>query len=263
MTLFRQMLEHPDADRKTFGTFRDAVAVDLGSGALSPFAPLVPFVALGARRGIAIEPEKVADPGAAARAVHDIVAALVLGTTEPRLPVRGAKVLERFSAWDVRGLAAGRPAALDGIGIELRQTGVDEAGIEPGTVDLLTSVSFLEHVPDPRGMVEACARLLKPGGLAVHTIDGIDHRWYANPKMSALEFLRADVDDPIVAGCNRLRPLAFTALFEDAGLEVRGVRDRRVLQLDDATIAGFAPRFRSEPRRHLEVACATFWLRRR
>src|SRR5690606_7057301 len=62
---------------------------------------------------------------------------------------------------------------------------------------------------------------------------------------------------------NRMRPLEFVTLFEAAGFELCAVHESQVLELDDATFAGFAPRFRALPRRQLEVAGATFHLRLR
>ena len=34
----------------------------------------------------------------------------------------------------------------------------------PATFDVITCMEMLEHVPDPRSIVEACAAMLKPGG---------------------------------------------------------------------------------------------------
>lgn len=46
------------------------------------------------------------------------------------------------------------------------------ADAEPGTFDAITCMEMLEHVPDPASILEACARLLKPGGrLFVSTIN--------------------------------------------------------------------------------------------
>ncbi len=38
------------------------------------------------------------------------------------------------------------------------------AAQKPGTFDIVTCMEMLEHVPDPALVVEACARLTKPGG---------------------------------------------------------------------------------------------------
>lgn len=38
------------------------------------------------------------------------------------------------------------------------------AGREPGSFDVVTCMEMLEHVPRPASVVEACSRLVKPGG---------------------------------------------------------------------------------------------------
>ncbi len=39
------------------------------------------------------------------------------------------------------------------------------ASQEPGQFDVVTCMEMLEHVPDPASIVQACAQLVKPGGL--------------------------------------------------------------------------------------------------
>jgi 2-polyprenyl-6-hydroxyphenyl methylase/3-demethylubiquinone-9 3-methyltransferase len=45
-----------------------------------------------------------------------------------------------------------------------RATAEDMANNEAGTYDIVTCLEMLEHVPDPASVVEACARLVRPGG---------------------------------------------------------------------------------------------------
>ena len=40
----------------------------------------------------------------------------------------------------------------------------DYAAANPETFDIVTCMELLEHVPEPAGMVAACARLVRPGG---------------------------------------------------------------------------------------------------
>lgn len=46
------------------------------------------------------------------------------------------------------------------------QSAEEIAASEPGSVDAVTCMEMLEHVPDPAAVIAACARLLKPGGRA-------------------------------------------------------------------------------------------------
>jgi 2-polyprenyl-6-hydroxyphenyl methylase/3-demethylubiquinone-9 3-methyltransferase len=45
-----------------------------------------------------------------------------------------------------------------------KATAEDYAAMHPGGFDVVTCMELLEHVPEPAGMVAACARLVRPGG---------------------------------------------------------------------------------------------------
>ena len=47
------------------------------------------------------------------------------------------------------------------LNVEYKALAVDDC---PGSFDVVTCMELLEHVPDPAGMVAACARLVRPGG---------------------------------------------------------------------------------------------------
>ncbi len=52
-----------------------------------------------------------------------------------------------------------------GISVSYRQVTVEQLAEEqPGSFDVVTCMEMMEHVPDPASIVEACARLVKPGG---------------------------------------------------------------------------------------------------
>jgi len=51
--------------------------------------------------------------------------------------------------------------------VAYREVAVEELAAEmPAAFDALTCMEMLEHVPDPSSIVEACGRLLRPGGWA-------------------------------------------------------------------------------------------------
>lgn len=55
-----------------------------------------------------------------------------------------------------------------GLNIEYRNISVEALATEqPGTFDVVTCMEMLEHVPDPSSVVNACAKLSKPGGWTV------------------------------------------------------------------------------------------------
>ncbi len=59
------------------------------------------------------------------------------------------------------------------IKVDYRETSVEAlAQVQPASFDVVTCMEMLEHVPDPASIIQACARLLKPGGrLFVSTLN--------------------------------------------------------------------------------------------
>ncbi len=69
--------------------------------------------------------------------------------------------------------AARGHAAAHGLEIDYRYMSVEQLAQEAeGRFDAVTCMEMLEHVPEPRAVIAACARVLKPGGRAIFsTID--------------------------------------------------------------------------------------------
>jgi len=52
-----------------------------------------------------------------------------------------------------------------GVEVDYRQSTVEALAAEmPGQFDVVTCLEMLEHVPDPASVIQACQRLVKPGG---------------------------------------------------------------------------------------------------
>jgi SAM-dependent methyltransferase len=86
--------------------------------------------------------------------------------------------------------------------------------------DIVYSFSVLEHVRDLRGLLEESARVLRPGGLSIHTIDLRDH-YNLGPDENWLEFLEFEdrqwerMTSARFAWCNRMRAPELRALFAE------------------------------------------------
>ncbi len=93
------------------------------------------------------------------------------------------------------------------------------ADAEPGTFDAITCMEMLEHVPEPGSILEACARLLKPGGrLFVSTIN-------RTPAAFAFAIVGAEYIAGLLAKGTHdyrsfIKPSEITRVLRAVGLEV-------------------------------------------
>jgi len=72
----------------------------------------------------------------------------------------------RRRGWDVHGVELhARPPNL--FGLDIHYGAIEAAPFAAASFDLITIWAVLEHVLDPRGILHACRRLLKPGGRLV------------------------------------------------------------------------------------------------
>lgn len=126
------------------------------------------------------------DPEGEFRPLHEINP-LRLGWIDALAPLAGRRVLDVGCGGGILAEAmAAQGAAVTGIDLSEKPLGVaqlhlaesrlpvtyesasaeDYATRHPEGFDIVTCMELLEHVPDPASIVDACARLLKPGGMA-------------------------------------------------------------------------------------------------
>jgi 2-polyprenyl-3-methyl-5-hydroxy-6-metoxy-1,4-benzoquinol methylase len=134
---------------------------------------------------------------------------------------RSGKLLDVGAAGGAFVLAAGR-AGLDARGIEpspafarhaRERLGVDvadgrleDADIEPGSLDVITLWHVLEHVPEPLAALAICVRALRPGGLLVLEVPNLDSVMYSvmgrewthlDPQAHVAQFTGATLTDAL------------------------------------------------------------------
>lgn len=102
-----------------------------------------------------------------------------------------------------------------------------QTGLPAASIDIVFSNSVLEHVPP--GVIQAIfhesARVLKPGGLSIHSANCGDHYAYFDKSITALNYLAYPARDWAfwdnnLLYQNRLRPADFVNMAAHAGLDV-------------------------------------------
>lgn len=128
-------------------------------------------------------------------------------------------------------------------------------GLPPDTVDVVFSNSVLEHVtPDVIGrLFSEARRVLRPGGLMIHSLNCGDHYAYFDKRISFINYLTyTDREwrrwDNRLLYQNRLRPRDFVERSERAGFEIvlRKQKPRPAL-LELLPSLAIAPEFRGYP----------------
>ncbi len=106
------------------------------------------------------------------------------------------------------------------LALDYRDCAVEDLAAQaPGSFAVITCMEMLEHVPDPAAIVQACARLLEPGGrLYLSTIN-------RNPKSFALAIVGAEhILGLIPKGTHDyakfIQPAELASWCRQAGLEV-------------------------------------------
>jgi 2-polyprenyl-6-hydroxyphenyl methylase / 3-demethylubiquinone-9 3-methyltransferase len=183
------------------------------------------------------------DPDGESRPLHDLNP-VRLAYVAQRVNLRGARVLDVGCGGGLlsEALAAAgaevtaidlAPGVLDVARLHLHESGLQvdyreisaEALAEqmPGSFDAVTCMEMLEHVPDPGSVIDACARLLRPGG-----------RWFAStlnrtPQAFALGIVGAEYLLRLLPrGTHHyrqfIRPSEMAAGLRAAGLELDDLR---------------------------------------
>ncbi|MDQ6621686.1 MAG: bifunctional 2-polyprenyl-6-hydroxyphenol methylase/3-demethylubiquinol 3-O-methyltransferase UbiG [Pseudomonadota bacterium] len=112
------------------------------------------------------------------------------GILSEAMATRGARVLGIDLA--DRALGVARLHRLEsGVQLDYRLVSVEALAEElPAHFDVITCMEMLEHVPRPESIVEACGRLLKPGGIAVFSTISRNSKAYVYAILGAEYLLR-------------------------------------------------------------------------
>ncbi len=243
---------------------QDATVVDLSCGSLNPFTFSFLLLMLGAERAYSIDIEPIQSVETATRAMATAAGWLLL---EPhrildRPDITLEEVLRNLKGFDLRLLATGDPAGIAPGRLIHRVEPMHTLSLANDEAGVVFSVSLLEHVNPDEG-VEALRRITTPGGLGVHVLDLVDHRFYSGEVASPFEFLKIQSSEPLVQGSNRLRLPEFCALFERHGFSVERMEDwANHPPPTDKEQEQFVEPYRSMPRDIIKKTGARLFVRR-
>lgn len=142
---------------------------------------------------------------------------------------------------------------------------------EDSAFDLVYTSAAFEHFMEPRDAVREMARVTKPGGLHLHSVDLRDHRNFRRP----LDHLTVDDAEWKVfyeesksasyIATNRLRVSEITALFESSGFETVSILPVPFMRctLKDDLFDRFLPRYQALSREELSLLSCRFVFRKR
>lgn len=180
------------------------------------------------------------DPGGEFRPLHEINP-LRLDYIDRRVALDDKRVLDVGCGGGLLAEAmAGRGARVTGIdlsegAIKVAKLHLKESGLQvnyrmvsaemlaeemPKSFDAITCMEMLEHVPDPAAIIDACARLLRPGGHVVFSTLNRNLKSFALAILGGEYLLRL-----IPAGTHEyvkfIRPSELDAWAREAGLTLR------------------------------------------
>ncbi len=240
-----------------------ATFLDLGCGSVNPLGMSLLMCMLGAARGIGVDLDGVQDAPRAARGMARLADAMLQDPTQivADYPITRDQIARNLRGIDVESLRKGEPQGV-GPRLTLLNESAARLPLDAGSVDVMISNSFLEHIEDIDSILAEVGRVTAKGGFGIHGIDGVDHRFYIDKSRHLLDFLR-EPGRGRSGNSNRIRPLEYPAIFDRHGFSVQQVIPLRTVPLTSEEIAGFAEPWSTMPREMLEVATATVVTRKR
>lgn len=183
------------------------------------------------------------DPNGPSKPLH-LLNPTRLAYVESRCPLRGKRVLDvgcgggiLAEAMAQRGASvtgidiASKPLAVarlhlleSGLTVEYRESTVEQfADSQEQLFDVITCMEMLEHVPDPDSVIQAIARLLKPGGSVF--LSTINRNFLAfGLAIVGAEYLARLLPRGTHRYDRFIRPSELSASLRSAGLQAQDIR---------------------------------------
>ena len=200
---------------------QDATLVEVGTGWF-PVLPLC-FSLGGARTCHTFDVSRHLNTRLTSRAITRLKVHLA-GIAE----AAGARIEDVERRYARLAAAADAHAALERAGVRYHAPAdAAQTGLPNRSVDAVFSNSVFEHIPGSgiAAILQETARIVKPDGVSLHSVNCGDHYSYFDPSTTPINYLKYSDrqwrlwNNPLLYQ-NRLRPIDFVQLAEQAGLEV-------------------------------------------
>jgi SAM-dependent methyltransferase len=217
------MFRFVDYARRKYGLcLRNIDIADIGCGSINPYGRMFTHILAGARNCHCFELAPIYDRTAAIKILVEIYNVCMV---DPKMlfgdySITRSEIVENLYGFDIGLISRGDQLGIDSSRLQYNNKSASETDLLSSSIDLVVSNSVLEHINNLDDSIAEFSRITKPGGYGIHGVDFIDHRWYSDPNIHPLEFLRIDTSDSIVHGSNRLRQSDITELFKKNGFEV-------------------------------------------
>lgn len=235
---------------------------DLGCGVYHPFGVSAVMYLNGAASTLGLDLQR-SNPQRAAEALGDLLMdCLSFPDRWHWSGLSRAEFMERLHRFDLKALVAGDLASgIKGLLLDHVITDIHSPVLPAGSIDVMTSRAVLEHFLDFGRAVERFYALLRPGGVAAHVIDIVDHRHYEDPSAYHYWSFLAEGDEWSDGVTNRLRSCEIRPQFERVGFEILRYENRRG-QLPVGFLHQVKGRFRAMSAEELSITTVQCVLRK-
>ena len=193
---------------------------DLGCGTMHPLGIAAIFYLNGAAHTLSTDLFP-ADERRAAEALADLLWDCFCSMEKWCWSGNTGLFRERLEQFDITALQSGNlKTGTAKVPMRHVVTDIHSPSLQPNSIDLMSSRAVLEHFLDFGTAVKRLYDLMRPGGVAAHVIDIIDHRHYNDPEAFHYFSFLAEGDDWSDDLVNRLRSSEIKSHYQQAGFEI-------------------------------------------
>lgn len=244
------------------GGLEGQVYMDMGAGH-HPFSTSAVMFLNGADQTCSLDITE-APAQRAAEALYDLLTDCMLRPEQWHWSdISRSAFMERLGRFDLSALQQGDlKAGLAEAPLKYIVADINKADLGGIQADFLSTRAVLEHFLEIEEAVKNLYQLMRPGGMAYHLIDLVDHRGYHFPDRFHYWSFLAEPEGYRDKDCNMLRCSEFRTLFEQVGFEVIECVPDRARAMPEGFAEKVQGRFKEMTQEELGITSVRFLLKR-